>query len=236
MRLKYIFMAIIQYKRIHYSDTLLYLTFSDMESELERDREREAEREKQRAKERADTQCQQLEERRQREQAEIEAKQVSENERKKLLSQHECNMNKLEKSLADEEARSQNALDAKLNARRNKRKAGEQARIEKEDILREEERKRAELLAEMQAQGGVTPTTSSKQQQVQKDTPTAPASGPFTPSASGTGAGEQDWMAMLMASPLFQQINDIHEMLEKNSGPGMGPDFVIGKISLWSFF
>ena len=32
-----------------------------------------------------------------------------------------------------------------------------------------------------------------------------------------TGNMEQDWMNMLMASPLFQQINDLEDMLEKSS-------------------
>ena len=204
-----------------------------METELERDRERETEREAQRAKERADAQRQQLEERRQREKAEIEAKNLSESERGKLLEQHEKNMAKYEQSLNDELQRNTNALEAKLNARRNRRKAGEQSRIEKEDILREEERKRKELLGAMQAAA-----ISKQQQELLKkqaaaataSTSQAPAAGPFAVSGgTGTG-GEQDWMAMLMASPLFQQISDIHEMLEKNSGPGMGPDFVLGKV------
>ena len=37
---------------------------------------------------------------------------------------------------------------------------------------------------------------------------------PFSP----TGGAEQDWVNMLMASPLFQQINDLQDLLEKNSG------------------
>ena len=48
-----------------------------------------------------------------------------------------------------------------------------------------------------------------------------------------SGNAEQDYMNMLMASPLFHQINDIQEMLEKNATnePGM-TDKILGKFPL----
>ena len=45
---------------------------------------------------------------------------------------------------------------------------------------------------------------------------------------TGSGNVEQDWINMLMASPLFQQINDLQEMLDKSTG-GATPDVVIGE-------
>ena len=47
-----------------------------------------------------------------------------------------------------------------------------------------------------------------------------------------TGNAEQDYMNMLMASPLFQQINDIHDMLEKSSMDQSGKsDKILGNVS-----
>ena len=45
---------------------------------------------------------------------------------------------------------------------------------------------------------------------------------------TGSGNVEQDWINMLMASPLFQQINDLQEMLDKSAG-GAASDVVIGE-------
>ena len=45
---------------------------------------------------------------------------------------------------------------------------------------------------------------------------------------TGSGNVEQDWINMLMASPLFQQINDLQEMLDKSTG-GAASDVVIGE-------
>ena len=58
--------------------------------------------------------------------------------------------------------------------------------------------------------------------------PTAGGSTPggFTPS----GNPEQDWVNMLMMSPLFKQINDLADMLDRaDPGGGGGADRVLGK-------
>ena len=36
----------------------------------------------------------------------------------------------------------------------------------------------------------------------------------------GSGGQEEEWVKMLMASPLFQQINDLQLLLDKNSVTG----------------
>ena len=41
--------------------------------------------------------------------------------------------------------------------------------------------------------------------------PSGPRPGSFEPS----GSAEQDWMSLLMASPLFKQINDLDTLLSK---------------------
>ena len=45
-----------------------------------------------------------------------------------------------------------------------------------------------------------------------------------------SGNAEQDYMNMLMASPLFHQINDIQDMLEKNAmdQPGTTDNKILG--------
>ncbi len=71
----------------------------------------------------------------------------------------------------------------------------------------------------------------------QSSPPISQASGtsselPFKP----TGQGEQDWVNMLMASPLFHQINEMHEMLERTTGGAGGLDRIIGKRWRWKMF
>ena len=58
-----------------------------------------------------------------------------------------------------------------------------------------------------------------------------PGAAPFTP----TGNAEEDWINMLMASPLFQQINDIQDLIDKNIAAATGGknDLILGK---WYFF
>ena len=43
------------------------------------------------------------------------------------------------------------------------------------------------------------------------------------------GETEQEWIKMLMASPLFHQINDLQDMLTKSTGDGAQTDKVFGK-------
>ena len=61
--------------------------------------------------------------------------------------------------------------------------------------------------------------------------PSQATSAPFTPS----GNAEQDWMNMLMASPLFHQINDIQDLLDKNlsSATGGKGDLILGNTSYY---
>ena len=163
--------------------------------------------------------------------------QVSDDERAKLLAAHEKNMAKYEAALLDEQARSRDALEAKLNARRNKRYAAEHAKLEKDTLLAEEERKRKEMLEHMDSvarqQQQQSAASAAEAAQAAKassgEMSSASGGGPFTSAAaSGGGGGEQQWINMLMASPLFQQISDLHDMLEKNAGPLGGSDFVLG--------
>ena len=91
---------------------------------------------------------------------------MSDEERAKLLAAHEKNMAKYESALDDEQARSRDALEAKLNARRNKRAAAEHARLEKDALMAEEERKRRELLQHMDSVARQQQVRVARQQQV----------------------------------------------------------------------
>lgn len=125
------------------------LACSDLEAQLEADRLRDEEREKQRQEEREHRRQQQIEEKARRERADIEQMKVGEDERERLLREHDENIAKYDLSLKDEQARSQAALKAKLEARRNKKRAVEMARLEKDMVLEGEEAQKRELLDEM---------------------------------------------------------------------------------------
>jgi hypothetical protein len=43
-----------------------------------------------------------------------------------------------------------------------------------------------------------------------------------------TGQAEQDWINMLLASPLFKQISDLQEMVDKAAGAGSPSDRIHG--------
>lgn len=44
-----------------------------------------------------------------------------------------------------------------------------------------------------------------------------------------TGQTEQDWINMLMVSPLFQQITDLQEMVDKAAGASPVSDKILGE-------
>ncbi|XP_013391352.1 uncharacterized protein LOC106159584 [Lingula anatina] len=185
-----------------------------MEEDLEADKKREEEREKQRAAERERVHKKQMEERDQRRRQEIATMETSEEEKERLLREHKENMEKFDQSLKKEQERSKSALQAKLEARRNKQKASQSAMLEKDIQLEQEEEYKRELKRKMEEEalrnkdeeGGMGQHTPGQQ------------SGhmPFMP----TGNAEQDWVNMLMASPLFQQISDLENLLDKTVGAG----------------
>ncbi|CAH1789583.1 unnamed protein product [Owenia fusiformis] len=191
-----------------------------LEQDLEAERKRDEERERERQAERERIRRQQLEEREKREKADIDKMNISEDEKEKLLREHEENMKRFDSQLKDEQQRSSEALKAKLEARRNKKRATEIAQIEKNNQLQTEEDIKQEMDEKIAEERRAAERASSG------DQPSGFA--PFTP----TGNAEQDWVNMLMASPLFKQINDLEAMMDKSAGgtgaAGSGPSKVQG--------
>jgi hypothetical protein len=125
--------------------------------------------------------------------------------------------------------RSKSSLLSKLEARKKKRHGAEYAKLSKQMLLEENANQRKTLenkQQESQLMGdnsanrtetsdvliGNLPTGAKKPDSRQ---PSA-GSGSSTLGVTLTGNQEQDWVNMLMASPLFKQINDLEDMLEKS--------------------
>ena len=123
--------------------------YSELEAQLEAERLRDEERERQRQEDREQRRQQQIEEKARRERADIEQMKVGEDERERLLREHDENIAKYDLSLKQEQSRAQAALKAKLEARRNKKRAAGVARLEKDFVLEEQEVQKRELLEEM---------------------------------------------------------------------------------------
>ena len=195
-----------------------------MEDDLDADKKREEMREKNKQEERSKLTRQQLEEKRVQEEQEINNMQVSEEEKERLLKEHAENMATYEENLKSEQSRSKDALAAKLAARRNKRAAAEKAKIEKAAVLEEDYESQRDVIKKMADEGSSTAAT-----------PLGGTGGGVSAAGQGTirpftltGNAEQDWVNMLMVSPLFQQINDLQDMFEKTGGLGLGGDKVLG--------
>ena len=122
------------------------LSRSDLNAKLEAERLCDEERERQRQEERDQRRRQQIDEKSRHERADIEQMKIGEDERERLLREHDDNVAKYEMSRRQEHDRSQAALKAKLEARRNKKRAIEMARLEKDIVLDEQEVHKRELL------------------------------------------------------------------------------------------
>jgi hypothetical protein len=185
--------------------------------EEQKQKDREAEREKLRK--------QQMEERERREREEIQKSSSSQEEKEKLLREHRENMDRIRDTMDQEQNRSRQALQAKLDARKKRRLDTGKAKVDKEIILEKDSEEMARLAsmedddllqagAPSSVAGGIMSGPGDKS-----------GLGQFTP----TGNTEQDWVNMLMASPLFKQINDLADMLDKTEGGLGGGDKVLGK-------
>lgn len=96
-----------------------------------------------------------------------------------------------------------------MEARRKAKEELEKARIEKNAILGEEGNnyQGLEEASKRQADYNKQKETTSKKEGNQQTAPPLKS-----------GGMEQDWMNMLLASPLFQQINELEQALDKNTG------------------
>lgn len=195
----------------------------EAEARLEEQKQKDREEERQRLRQ------QQIEERERREKEEIQKSGNSQEEKERLLREHKENMERIRDSMDQEQSRSKQALQAKLEARKKRRMDTAKAKVDKEIILEKdcEEMERLtshaddddEFLqagARSSVAGGIMSGPGDK---------SSSGLGQFTP----TGNREQDWVNMLMASPLFKQINDLADMLDKTEGGIAGGDKVLGR-------
>ncbi|EDV28435.1 uncharacterized protein TRIADDRAFT_51343 [Trichoplax adhaerens] len=178
----------------------------------------------------------------------IEKEDLNEDEKQKLIEQHQRDLAELEIAQQREREKSRGALKRKLEERRKKKYQAAVNQLEKiteDDEEATEEEERAQIRAIQQDNIQKLETTASK-----LETPNAPIHEPQTvdlaevvqpdgivtadshvPTAAAAGLirpndvynyTERDWMALLTASPVFQQICQIENML--SNGGTFGPD------------
>ncbi|XP_078608959.1 uncharacterized protein LOC144880579 isoform X5 [Branchiostoma floridae x Branchiostoma japonicum] len=210
---------------------------SALEQEIEDERKRDEKREQERLADREKRAKAQLEEREKQKRKEVEQMNVTEDEKEKLLREHEENMLKLNEAMQKDQERSKAALKAKLEARREKKRKAQLAMIEEEGKKEEyEEERRANEQLNRISMEGAKEFERTNNQMLRPSTPNAldeegQRSAPGIPSVPLVPPGdlklpfpagspqEQDFMDLLVKSPLFQHITEIEDML-KNSLPG----------------
>lgn len=196
-----------------------------MEREMDEEHRREIQRQKDREAEKERLRKQQLEERDRRQQDDIKKMNVASDEKERLLREHEEQMNKMRSNMEQEQAKGRANLQARLEARRKNRVDSNKAKLEKESLLDITAEHREDLLRK-QAEDDLTsklPLGGST------DSTPGMVGGSGTPgSFVPTGNQEQDWVNMLMMSPLFKQINDLAEMLDKTPEGAVSSDKILG--------
>lgn len=192
-----------------------------MEEDIEDEHKREVQRQQEREAEKQRIYKLQLEEQKRREREEIEKANVGEEEKKRLLREHSQNMQKLEENLKTEQESSRTALASKLEARRQRRREVVSATLEQQLQMESDQERKRELQRRREELG-----------QQQHTTPISkPGFGTLsdTPITS-TGNTEQDWVNLLMASPLFKQISELGDLLDKTDISAEGSGIVLGML------
>jgi len=211
--------------------------YKKLQQDLEEEHHREEQKLREREEEKQRLQRRQLEERQRNQADEIARGSASEEEKQRLLREHTMNMERLEENLVEEQNRSKAALAAKLEARKKKKGDAAMAKLGKDKQLEEdaEHRKNLALKEQENALMGANSTNKTETSDVLiGELPTnavrpgtkaglnlsAQSSRSGAPGMASTGNAEQDWVNLLMASPFFNQINDLENMLEKSDMTG----------------
>lgn len=200
-----------------------------MEQDLEREEELEAQRAREREAEKERLRKQQLEERDRRQKEEIKKSNVSEDEKTRLMREHDENMARLKETMQKDHTRSKETLKSRLDARKQRRLAAERAKLEKQSLMDSNQDQKADLVSRQQEgmlQSSL-PKSADKDQFGLASVPT-PASTGASGGFTSTGNAEQDWVNMLMMSPLFKQINDLADMLDNSEGGSGSLNRVLG--------
>ena len=149
----------------------------------------------------------------------------------RLLKEHEANMAKFQKNLQTEQERMKAALKEKLEARRRKRK---ESGVNNVDVASTKDEGKS-LDGRM---GGVQParhqsTTLSRTPVSQTgnvapvmDNTTSASGAPVVTVGLPANMSENDWLSLLISSPVFERVNEIEELL--NQGIIVGENTVLG--------
>ncbi len=151
----------------------------------------------------------------------------------RLLKEHEANMAKFQKNLQNEQERMKAALKEKLEARRRKRKESDVNNAEIASSKGEERSRDGRMDGVQRARHESTVLSSTPSSQAGNIAP-VPKVGSTT-SASGApvvtiglpeNMSENDWLSLLISSPVFERVNEIEELL--NQGIIVGGNTVLG--------
>jgi hypothetical protein len=138
----------------------------------------------------------------------------------RLLKEHEENMAKFKKNLQTEQERMKAALKEKLEARRRKRK---ESCINNTESTKDEERSRDGRTDAIQPTHNESTVSSSMRTSISQPGSVAPVADNTT-SASGApivtvglpeNMSENDWLSLLISSPVFEKVNEIEELLNQ---------------------
>ena len=212
--------------------------YKQMEKDLEDEHQKELKKTKEREAEKERLRKQQLEERDKRQRDEIKKSNLGEDEKARLLREHQDNIDRLANSMQQEQDKSKSTLNERLEARRKRRLLAEKAKLQKGSLM-ESDQEQKDALAQRTKEGALQSSLPGSQDKTGADAFGLSSAGPagsqgVSSGLPSSGSVEQDWMNLLMASPLFKQINDLADMLDANSD-GAGPlNRVMGKFGGWA--
>ena len=154
----------------------------------------------------------------------------------RLLKEHEDNMVRFQDNLRNEQERTKAALKAKLEARRRKRKESDlenPVEAAKKGRVDNEVQERADHVPLVNAPPVVTslPLTSvPNKNKLSQNSNEVPGPSTNTPPVVTVGLpenmSENDWLSLLITSPVFERVNEIEELL--NQGGCVGGKGVLG--------
>ncbi|XP_015775930.1 PREDICTED: uncharacterized protein LOC107354046 isoform X1 [Acropora digitifera] len=198
-----------------------------LEAELEGEKEREELRLADREAERAARRVKAAQEQEAAKQLSMAQRGMTEEEKEKLMREHEENMAKFEANLKKEQDKTKAALRDKLEARRKKKKEAEMQKIKAaaKDEMQAADRKEKQETSALQKQEAdilraSTPTLPKAPTDTRKKDTVTPDATPVITAGLPEGVSEQDWVSMLMGSPIFDSVNEIENMLKNNIGEG----------------
>lgn len=144
----------------------------------------------------------------------------------RLLKEHEANMEKFQQHLQSEQARTKAALKEKLEARRRKRKESGVENAKTMATFVGETSRGDRIVPGIQPLQSA-PLSGSPSGQTGNVASTRAASGsPVVTVGLPQNMLENDWLSLLVSSPVFERVNEIEALL--NDGVNVGGNGVLG--------